>query len=138
MTRTLARLLAFTAVMAVACTGPTEVCGCSPQPEILVVTGHVTDAADAPVAGARVAIDAVPATFSSEPPFPFERPATTGADGSFAIEVFDYYGAPELALRAGVVRAGTTDTVRVRLVTMVAADAGGSMPDTVNVTLKLP
>lgn len=136
MTRTFARLLAVSAVMAVACAWPTDACGCTPPPPVAaIVTGRVTTAADAPVARARVAIDVVPATFSSEPAFDFGSAITTRSDGSFVARPRTFYGTRDLALRAAVVRAGTTDTVRLRLAATVRFDG---TPDTVAVTVKLP
>lgn len=139
MTRVYARRLAFSTVMAVACTGATDVCGCPPLPPVaVVVTGRVTDAGGAPVAGARVAVDAVPAIFSSEPIFHFIDPTTTGADGAFVTRALATYGPGPMSLRASVVRAGTTDTARVRLPVIVQFDDRRSTPDTVNVTVSLP
>lgn len=141
MTRTFARLLAAATVVTAACTIPNEACGCSLVPPTVVVTGRVTDAVDAPVANARVALDAVPATLSSEPPFHFAEVATTGSDGSFVVRARNatVEGNGEMALRAGVVRAGTTDTVRLRVAASLRFVAGRSVPDTVkNVTVKLP
>ena len=138
MTRTFARLLAVATVMTVACAGPTEACGCTPPPPRVVVTGHVTDASDAPVPDARVAIDLVPAIFSSEPAFHFDSPVTTKTDGSFVTRAFFHYGQGDMALRAAVVRAGSTDTVIVRVPAMVRFQDGRSTPDTVDVTVELP
>jgi hypothetical protein len=138
MTRTLVRLLAAVTVIAVACTNPHEACGCDPMPPLVVVAGRVTDAAGKPVANARVAIDAVPATFSSEPAFAFDHVATTATDGSFVTRAFQHYSDGEMALRATVVRAGTTDTVRVRVGAAVRFSEGRSVPDTVSVTVELP
>ena len=140
MTRTFARLLALVTAVAVACTDSPTACGCSLVPPTVVVTGRVIDASDAPVANARVGLDAVPATFSSEPPLQFVNMATTRSDGSFVVRARNatIEGNSEMALRAGVVRAGTTDTVRVRVAAGLRWVAGLPQPDTVNVTVKLP
>ena len=137
MSRTAVRLLAAATVLAVACTDPTEVCSCSIPLPSAVVTGRVIDGADAPVVGARVAFDGVLATMSSEPAFLLPGdPAVTDAAGHFITRAFGHAASGELALRALVVRAGSTDTVRLR--TGATARFGSSVPDTVDVTLALP
>ena len=138
MSRLAVRLLAAVTAIAIACTGPTDACGCSILPPAAVVTGRVIDAADAPVAGARVALDGVPVTMSAEPSFIFfGDPAVTGADGRFVTRAHARFDDGELALRAAVVRAGSTDTVRVRVGT-TARFGGAGAPDTVDVTVRLP
>ena len=134
MTPTAVRLLAATTVIAAACIDPTDACGCSPPPPSVVVRGRVLDAADAPVAQARVVVDGVPGTISLDPPMFINVSATTDANGAFVTRAYSRYGSGEMTLRAAVVRAGTTDTVRVRLGTN--ARFGGA-PDTVDVTVRL-
>lgn len=138
MARALVRLLAAATVMAVACTNPGEVCGCTPPPASVVVKGRVTDAAGAPVAGARLALDLVPATMSADPYLYFIEPVTTASDGAFVARAYTDFGPGEMSLRAGVVRAGTTDTVRVRLAPTVDFTGQRNPPDIVDVVVALP
>ena len=135
--RPLSRALAALAVIALACSTPTDVCGCPPARSAVVVAGTVADAAGAPVAGARILLDAVPLTLSSEPPIAYSIVPVTDAAGAFAGRAYSLWADDEQALRAAVVRPGTADTVRLRLGAATLRPEHGRL-DTVRVALRLP
>lgn len=121
----------------IACSSPTDVCGCTPLPPSVVVVGTVTDANGAAVVGARLLFDAVPDTMSFDPPLVDDNFTVTDEDGEFADHVLNWQHAPgDLVLRAGVVEAGTTDTIRLRL--GLARFRTGSRLDTVRVAISIP
>lgn len=135
------RLLLVTLAGIAACLTPTDSCGCSPPPPSdaqVVVVGMVTDMVGAPVVAARVAFDGVPPTMSIDPPIAPNAPAAvTDADGRFATRAVTRYAPGEQVLRAAVVRAGSTDTVRRRLDVADFRSPGSSL-DTVRLTLAVP
>ena len=136
MSRPLLRCLTIVGILAVACTNPVDVCGCTIPSASLVVTGRVVDQADAPVAGARVRFDGVPLNRSVEPPFHGGEPATTDATGAFRGRAYSQYPDDEQAVRAAIVPAGAVDTIRLRIGT-----GRFRLPhelDTVRVTIRLP
>ena len=127
---------AFAIAIVVACSNPTTVCGCSPIPPGVVVTGAVTDASGAPVVGARLLFDGIPDTTTVEPPLEDFSLTVTDEDGEFMKYVLnERYFPGELILRAGVIKAGTTDTLRLRL---GRARFFSGTPDTVRVAISIP
>ncbi len=99
--------------------------------------GVVTDAAGAPAAGSRVLLDAVSPTMSFDPPLTDHSLTITDAEGEFSARVHEEEGhLGELALRAGVIKAGTTDTLRFRL--GMARFRTGSALDTIRVAITVP
>ena len=107
---------ALAIAIVVACSTPTGVCGCSPIPPGVVVTGTVTDASGAPLAGAQLLFDAVPDTMTVEPPLNDFGLTVTDEEGEFTERVHNStYFHSELILRAGVIKAGADDTLRLRL-----------------------
>src|SRR5690349_16363693 len=118
MRRILVRTSVALAVVAIACTNPTGDCSCTPLTARVIVRGEVLDAGGAPVRGARVALDGVPASLSVDPPGTWGSTVLTGVDGRFRTYAGTSYTGTgigsELALRAVVVRAGSSDTVRLR------------------------
>ena len=135
MSRLLPRCLTIAGVLVVACTNPSDVCGCSIVPANVVVTGRVIDQADAPVAGARVSFDGVPLNRSVEPPFRPREAAITDATGAFRGRAYSQYPDDEQAVRAAFVPAGSSDTIRLRIGT---GRFRLPLVDTVHVTLRLP
>ena len=136
MNRPLVRPLVAVALVVAACTTPTDVCGCSIPPYSVPVVATVVDAADVPVAGARVALDGVPPTMSADPRFFLNYLRDTDEAGVVATRAYSTFTLADQALRAMVIRAGSTDTLRVRLAgtaTFSREDA-----DTVRVTVRLP
>jgi hypothetical protein len=135
---TLVRCLTTLVLLAIACSNPNEVCGCSIPPPSVIVSGRVLTANDAPVVGALVFADGVPMEMSAEPPMNAPEHTVTDATGAFSVRAVSLYlsGTPEMALRVGVVRSGTKDTVRFR--PGAARFVTGSTPPPVTVTLRLP
>src|SRR5688572_14609906 len=128
---------ALAIAIAIACSSPTDVCGCTPLPPGVIVVGTVTEPSGAPVVGARLLFDGVPETMSFDPPLDDDDITVTDARGEFSKRVLNWdYPTNELVLRAGVIRAGTTDTVRLRL--GVATFRTGSRIDTVRVAMSIP
>lgn len=78
---------ALTAMLAVSCTNPGFVCGCSPALDAAILYGRVTDAAGVPVQGARITAEQAAPGCSGEGQ-PLGQPATTGADGSYRAELY--------------------------------------------------
>ena len=132
--RTLAAAVA--AAVLLACTLPTDACGCTPARSWVFVIGTV-DAAGAPVSGARVYLDgASPATAAAMPVYVGPYPdATTDAAGAFRAPAYSMGAPGTLALRAAVVRPGAADTVRLAAGTALFRL---ERPDTARVTLHLP
>jgi hypothetical protein len=143
MSRSLIPLAARCAVACVgatlACSIPTELCGCPAARSTVFVRGTVTDAGGVEIAGARVYLDGVPASQASANPIYVSGPgdAQTDAADTFRGLAYSVYAPGSLALRAAVVRPGLPDTVRL------AAGAANfrherDRPDTVSVDLRLP
>lgn len=128
---------ALTIAVVIACSNPTDVCGCTPLPPGVVVVGTVTDGSGAAVVGARLLFDGVPATMSFDPPLVDHDFAVTDGEGAFADRVLNReYAMSELILRAGVVEAGSPDTIRLRL--GPARFRTGGRHDTVRVAISIP
>jgi hypothetical protein len=136
MSRPLLRCLTIVGLLAVGCIDPTAACSCTLTAPTVVVTGRVIDQADAPVAGAHVRFDGVPLNRSVEPPFRGGESATTDATGAFMARASSQYPDDEQAVRAAIVPASSSDTIRLRV------GAGRfRLPehlDTVRVTIRLP
>lgn len=76
---------ALTAMLAVSCTNP--VCGCPPARHSALLYGRVTDAAGAPVQGARVTAErADPGCVGTV--YPLGSAAATGPDGGYRAEIY--------------------------------------------------
>jgi hypothetical protein len=122
-----------------ACSIPTDVCGCTPARSIVFVRGTLTDAGGTPVAGARLYFDGVPAGQSTSYRVDVRGPgdAQTDATGAFHGLVYSSYSPGPRRLRAAVVRPALSDTV-----SLSAGTAGfrneRERPDTVLVILRLP
>ena len=130
-------LAALTIAVVVACSNPTDVCGCTPLPPGVVVVGTVTHASGAAVVGARLLFDAVPETMSFDPPLIDHDFTFTDDEGEFADRVLNReYVESDLILRAAVVEAGTADTIRLRL--GPARFRAGGRIDTVRVAISIP
>lgn len=130
-------LAALTIAVVIACSSPTDVCGCTPLPPGVVVVGTVTDASGAAVVGARLLFDGVPETMSFDPPLIDDDFTVTNDEGEFADRVLNWkYAESDLVLRAAVIEAGTTDTIRLRL-GPARFRAGGTL-DTVRVAISIP
>ena len=128
---------ALAIAIVVACSSPTDACGCSPIPPGVIVVGTVTDASGAPVVGAQLLLDGIPDTTTVEPPLADDGRTFTDETGEFTERVLSRnYLAGELILRAGVIEAGTTDTVRLRLGR--ARFRSGSPLDTLRVAISIP
>lgn len=122
-----------------ACSIPTDVCGCPPARSTVFVRGTLTDAAGRAVAAARLYFDGVPV---SQPAaytvyVGGQGDAQTDAGGAFRGLAYSAHSPGSLALRVGVVRPGLPDTVR-----LAAGEANfrseRDRPDTVSVNLRLP
>ena len=130
-------LCALAIAIVIACSSPTDVCGCTPLPPGVVVVGTVTAPSGAPVVGARLLFDGVPEAMSFDPPLEDDEITITDERGEFSKRVLNWdYATNDLVLRAGVIRAGTSDTVRLRL--GVARFRTGSRLDTVRVAISVP
>ena len=132
------RMLMLSGAALIACSTPTGmVCACPPSRSILAVVGTVRDAGDAPVAGARVYFDAVPAGIPESSRFytPLGV-AQTDAAGAFGSLLYNLFGSAQ-ELRANVVRAGSTDTLRFNLGAF-AFRSERERPDTLRTTIRLP
>ena len=130
-------LSAMAIAVVIACSSPTDVCGCTPMPPSVVVVGTVTDASGAAVVGARLLFDGVPEAMAVDPPLIDFDFAVTDQEGEFADRVLNWeYAMTELVLRAAVVEAGTTDTIRLRL--GPARFRTGARIDTIRVAISIP
>lgn len=122
-----------------ACSIPTDLCGCPPARSAVFVRGTLTDADGAAIAGARVYLDGVPESQASASPIYVSGAgdAQTDAAGAFRGLAYSIYAPGPLSLRAAVVRPGLPDTVSL------AAGVANfryerDRPDTVSVSLRLP
>ena len=137
MNRSLVRSLVAVAVLGAACSFPTDTCACTPARFAVVVAGRMTDPLDGAVVGARVVLDGVPPTMSAEPPIIFDQPAVTDASGSFVTRAYSLHGEGRLALRAAVVKAGTTDTIMLRVGSATFRRTSATL-DTVHLQFEVP
>lgn len=112
--RIIAVLSSTVCLTIIGCILPTESCGCTTPPPQIMLIGKLVDGASLPVAGARVFLG----TSSAENPTAAElyvsAVGVTSADGEFRGLAYHPGGlsAPWVHLR--VVRAGSTDTTRIR------------------------
>jgi hypothetical protein len=138
MSRILRRVLVALAVAGVACSIPTDACGCSPARTSVYVIGTLVDAAGTSVVGARLAFDGVATT---GPGSDFALYVGTGSDaqtdgsGAFRGMAYSTFAPGALQLRVGVIRPATADTFRLSAGT---ATFRLDRPDTVRVALRLP
>jgi len=134
------RPLAFGVMAILACSAPTEVCGCSPARSVVLVRGTLLDTSGQPVAGARLHFDAVRRPTTRPDPEQFIGPradATTDSVGAFRATVYSYFMPTGLELRAAVVRPGVLETVRLH-VGPVPFRNDRVRPDSIRITLRLP
>ena len=121
----------------IACSSPTDLCGCSLPLPTVMVEGTVTDASGAAVVGARLLFDGVPQEMSFDPPLQSGMLIFTDAEGEFSGRAqTNGIHSGELALRAGVIEAGTTDTLRFRLGLVRFRDR--TPFDTIRVAITIP
>lgn len=126
------------ASLVVACSTPTELCGCSIARAAVVVKGTLHTEAGEPVPGVQVNFDGVPATMSADPPMALDHPATTDAQGAFTTLAFSVFGSAEQTIRAVVIGAPHADTLRLRTGAMGAFREGSATLDTVRLALRIP
>lgn len=132
-----APVAAMAVAVVIACSTPTEVCGCSPPIPAVIVEGTVTNASGAAVAGARVLFDGVAPEMASDPPLSDWLTTVTDAEGEFSGRAYSRGGqSGQLVLRAGVIKAGSTDTLRFRL--GLANFHSGTPFDTIRVAIAIP
>jgi len=128
---------AMVVAVIIACSNPTDVCGCTPLPPGVMVVGTLTDASGAGIARAQVLLDGIPPAVPFDSPLDDDGPTLTDASGEFRERVLNWNGQlGELVLRAGVIEAGTTDTLRFRL--GMARFRTGSPLDTIRVAIAIP
>ena len=137
MQRQVRRMLLASGAALIACSTPTGMCGCPPMRSRLAVVGMVRDAGDAPVAGARVYFDAVPEGIPEHARFYAGLGvAQTDAVGTFSSLLYSMFRSAQ-ELRANVVLAGSTDTLRFNLGAS-AFRLENERPDTLRTTIRLP
>ncbi|MBA3889104.1 MAG: carboxypeptidase regulatory-like domain-containing protein [Gemmatimonadaceae bacterium] len=121
-----------------ACSIPTDLCGCPPARSAVYVRGTLTDANGLAIAGARVYLDGVPTgTTADLLALNGFGASQTDADGAFRGLAYSMFSPGPLALRAAVVRPGLPDTVRLAA-GLATFRYERDRPDTVSVDLRLP
>jgi hypothetical protein len=119
-----------------ACTNPFELCGCTLVPPDLVITGTVTTAAGAPVAGATIHARIMEPSCSESPvvaaPLPDQRPAT-GADGRYSVHFSQVYSTPDQCVRIVAHRAPGDSAFSAAIVFRPVYERGAQVPQTIDV-----
>lgn len=139
MNRTLTRCFAAISIVFLSCTTPTVMCGCPPARSSVVVVGTVTEQNGAPVAGARLYFERTASgQFPATPlDIGYGTDTQTDAAGAFRSLVYSAYSPDIVTLRAGIRRAGATDTVWVSAGSATFRYERDSQ-DTARVMLRLP
>lgn len=115
-------------------------CGCPPARTHVVIAGHVQDAANAPVAGARVEFDAVRVSRDTLP-FRSEtgstEATTTDTAGVFRSRVFSLSGPEQYHMRLRVIRNPSRETTMISI-GRVRFVFDRERPDSIFVPLRIP
>lgn len=122
--------------VALACSTPTEGCGCSPSYTTLAITGTFQDALGAPLANTDFVIEATP---NPNPTggYLILANARTDTAGGFVRQLVSGYPPPTFTFYARLIRSAPQDTVRV-LMGPATFSHLGTPEDTLRVALRMP
>lgn len=103
-------LMAGVGTAIVACSIPTDVCGCPPARSAIIVRGELRDQNNSPLVNVRLALDGIPRHNPRYDSLPVtdEHRVRTNADGTFRAVVYSAFAPDTLQLRLAIVPEGST------------------------------
>jgi hypothetical protein len=132
-------MAAALSAVVVACSMPTDACGCTPARSAAIVRGVLLDRDGQPLPNARLGLDGIPrgnARLDSLPVSAFAV-ARTNADGSFRVVVYSGFSPDTLLLRIALMP-DTVTTAPAIFRTLLRFRREGEQSDSIVSTVRVP